>query len=48
MASYINRYHRGRMGIGWEGDFLKVKWLRKELSALRRVLPPAYFEANNR
>ena len=43
MASYINRYHRGRLVVAWEGDFLKLRAWRPDLGDLRRVLPAAYF-----
>lgn len=43
IASYINRYHRGRLAVDWQGDFLKLEAWRPELGDLRRVLPAAYF-----
>jgi hypothetical protein len=43
MASYINRYHRGRISVGWDGDFLKLRALRPELAGLRQTLPDPYF-----
>lgn len=43
MASYINRYHSGRISVGWDGDFLKLRALRPELAGLRHALPDAYF-----
>ena len=43
MASYINRYHRGRLVVGWDEDYLKLKAWRSDLGDLRQVLPPAYF-----
>jgi hypothetical protein len=42
-ASYINRYHRGRLAIGWRGDYLKVEAWHPALGDLRAVLPPEYF-----
>jgi hypothetical protein len=43
MASYINRYHRGRVSVTWEGERVKLRALKKELSWMRDVLPAAYF-----
>lgn len=43
MASYINRYHRGRLVVGWQGDFLKLKAWRPALGDLARRLPAEYF-----
>ena len=43
MASYINRYHRGRLVVGWQGDYLKLRAWRSDLGDLRLVLPEAYF-----
>jgi hypothetical protein len=43
MASYINRYHRGRLAVGWQGDYLKLRAWRSDLGELRRILPAAYF-----
>ena len=43
MASYINRYHRGRLVVGWDEDYLKLKAWRSDLGDLRQILPPAYF-----
>lgn len=44
MASYINRYHRGRLAVGWHGDYLKLRSWRSDLGDVRRVLPPVYFQ----
>lgn len=43
MAGYINRYHRGRLAVDWEGDYLKLRAWRPELGDLRQVLPAVYF-----
>mgnify|MGYP006265498465 CR=1 FL=1 len=43
MASYINRYHRGRVVVGWRGDFLKLQAWRPSLGDLAAQLPEAYF-----
>jgi hypothetical protein len=43
MAGYINRYHRGRLVVGWQGDFLKLKAWQADLGDLRRLLPAPYF-----
>lgn len=43
MASYINRYHRGRLVVGWDDDYLKVRAWRRDLGDLRQVLPATYF-----
>jgi hypothetical protein len=43
MASYINRYHRGRLVVGWRDDYLKLQAWHPELGDLRQVLPQAYF-----
>ena len=43
MASYINRYHRGRVSVGWHGDFLRIKALCPGLAGLRTMLPEVYF-----
>jgi hypothetical protein len=43
MATYINRYYRGRLAVGWRGDYLKIRRLQPELARLRHELPPVYF-----
>jgi hypothetical protein len=43
IASYINRYHKGRLVVGWRGDYLKLTAWRSELGDLRQVLPADYF-----
>ena len=43
MAGYINRYHRGRLVVGWRGDYLKLKAWRRDLGDFRRILPAEYF-----
>jgi len=43
MAGYINRYHRGRLVVGWHEDHLKLQAWRSDLGDLRQVLPAAYF-----
>jgi hypothetical protein len=43
MAGYINRYHRGRLVVDWEGDYLKLRGWRPDLGDLRQVLPAVYF-----
>lgn len=43
IASYINRYHRGRLAVGWQGDYLKLEAWRSNLGDLRRILPAEYF-----
>lgn len=43
IASYINRYHRGRLVVDWEGDFLKLTAWRSSLGDLSRILPAEYF-----
>ena len=43
MASYINRNHRGRVSVMWEGEDLKLRAVKKELAWMRDVLPPVYF-----
>lgn len=45
MASYINRYHRGRLVVGSQGDYLKLKAWQSDLGDLREVLPASYFQA---
>ena len=43
IASYINRYHRGRLVVDWEQDYLKLKSWRSDLGDLRQILPAEYF-----
>ena len=43
MAWYINRYQRGAVSVGWKGDLMKLRALRKDLAWVRDVLPSAYF-----
>ena len=38
MAGYINRYHRGRLVVGWHDDCLTLKAWRPDLGDLRHVL----------
>lgn len=45
IAAYINRYHRGRLVVGWQGDYLKLHAWRSSLGDLRDVLPADYFAA---
>ena len=43
MASYINRYHSGRLIVDWQGDYLKLRAWRSDLGDLGQVLPAEYF-----
>ena len=43
MASYINRYHRGRLVVDWHDDFLRLDAWRADLGDLRGTLPAEYF-----
>lgn len=44
IASYINRYHAGRLVVDWRDDYLKLKtWSLPALGDLRQVLPAVYF-----
>jgi len=43
MAAYINRYHRGRLVVDADGEFIKLRAWRPELGDLRELLPAAYF-----
>jgi hypothetical protein len=43
MAAYINRYHCGRLAVGWQGDYLTARAWRSDLGNLRDVLPAVYF-----
>jgi hypothetical protein len=43
MAGYINRYHRGRLVVGWHDDYLRLEAWRPDLGDLRQVLPAVYF-----
>lgn len=43
MAGYINRYHRGRVAVSWDEDYLKLRAWRPDLGDLSRILPSAYF-----
>jgi hypothetical protein len=45
MSSYINRYYRGRIAVGWEGDYLKLRSWTPQLSWLRDELPAPYFSS---
>jgi hypothetical protein len=47
MASYINRYHQGRVAVSWRDDFLDVRALHPELSYLRAMLPAIYFQPDS-
>jgi hypothetical protein len=44
MATYINRYFRGRLAVTWQGDFLKIAAYRRGLDRLRAELPSVYFQ----
>ena len=44
MATYINRYYRGRLAIGWRGDYLNVLAAEPNLDRLREQLPAVYFD----
>jgi hypothetical protein len=46
IASYINRYHRGRLVVGWDKDYLTLTAWRPELGDLRERLPAVYFEGS--
>ena len=43
MSSYLNRYYRGRIAVGWEGDYLKLRSWAPHLNWLRDELPAPYF-----
>ena len=43
MASYINRYHRGRLCVGWQGHYVKIKNMSKDLAELKDLLNDYYF-----
>jgi hypothetical protein len=43
IASYVNRYHAGRLVVDWQGDYLKLEAWRPDLGDLRQVLPSSYF-----
>jgi hypothetical protein len=44
IASYINRYYRGRLRVVAEGDYVKVRRATEaDMRRLREVLPPVYF-----
>lgn len=43
IATYINRYYRGRLAVTWRGDYLKVSAVGRGLERLREQLPPVYF-----
>ena len=43
IASYINRYHRGRLVVDWHDDYLTLKKWRSEFGDLRGILPADYF-----
>jgi hypothetical protein len=43
LASYINRYHRGRLAADWRGDYLKLTAWNRRLGDLRQLLPAEYF-----
>lgn len=43
MASYINRYHRGRLVVDAPDELLSLRHWRGDLGNLRDVLPPVYF-----
>ncbi len=43
IASYINRYYCGRICVGWDGDYLKIRSLRRDYRDLVTILPERYF-----
>jgi len=43
MASYINQYHRGRLAVGWQADYLKLRAWAPRLGDVRGALPAEYF-----
>lgn len=43
MASYINRYYCGRICVGWDGDYMKIRSLRRDHRDLVTILPERYF-----
>lgn len=43
MASYVNRYHRGRIAVAPRRDAVKVRALHRSLRHLRTELGPLYF-----
>ena len=43
MASYINRYYCGRICVGWDGDYMKIRSLRRDYRDLVTILPERYF-----
>ncbi|MES1255945.1 MAG: hypothetical protein ABUS56_10075 [Acidobacteriota bacterium] len=43
MASYINRYHRGRLSVAWAGEHLKVRAMKRDYHWLTDALPAVYF-----
>ena len=44
MATYINRYFRGRLAVTWQGDYLKIGAHRQGLDGVRGELPSVYFQ----
>jgi len=43
MASYINRYYCGRIRVGWDGDYMKIRSLRRDYRNLETIFPERYF-----
>ncbi len=43
LASYVNRYHRGRVSVDWRGELLKIRATAPGLTWMRDVLPAEYF-----
>lgn len=43
ISGYINRYHRGRLAVGWAGDYLRLRAWRPGLGDLSGALPEEYF-----
>jgi hypothetical protein len=43
IASYINRYHRGLVVAGADGDCIKVRRVAEQASRAREILPDCYF-----
>lgn len=43
MASYINRYFRGRLQVAPDGDYLRIRRLHPSIASAKSKLPPEYF-----
>jgi hypothetical protein len=43
VASFVNRYHRGRISVRADGDHIKVRQLMASLAPIRSMLPSHYF-----